>query len=108
MVFVDLRKNGAKEIIPGYFAKFVHSENLTLVYWDIDEGAPLPEHSHSNEQVANVIEGRFELTVEGKTLALEPGQVAVIPANAVHSGKAITKCKIIDVFYPVREDYRNK
>jgi hypothetical protein len=24
-----------------------------------------------------------------------------------HSGKALTKCYIIDPFYPVREDYRN-
>jgi len=56
--------------------------------------------------VANIIEGEFELTIDNETKILKPGDVAVIPSNAVHSGKAITDCRILDVFYPVREDYR--
>ena len=36
---------------------------------------------------------------------LGPGDIAVIPPNVKHSGKSITNCKIIDVFYPIREDY---
>jgi quercetin dioxygenase-like cupin family protein len=55
----------------------------------------------------HVLEGEFELTVAGETKILKPGQVAVIPSNVPHSGKALTKCYIIDAFYPVREDYRN-
>jgi quercetin dioxygenase-like cupin family protein len=59
-----------------------------------------------HEQVVNVIEGQFELTVEGKTTILNPGDLFVIPSNAGHTGRALTKCKVIDVFYPIREDYR--
>ena len=29
----------------------------------------------------------------------------MIPSNATHSGRAITACRILDVFYPLREDY---
>ena len=105
MIFKNLKDIPEKELIPGYKVKFVHSKNMTLAYWNIEKGAPLPEHSHKHEQVANVIEGKFELKVDNKTKVLEPGDVAVIPSNVKHSGKAITKCKLIDVFYPVREDY---
>jgi quercetin dioxygenase-like cupin family protein len=38
---------------------------------------------------------------------LKPGEVAVIASNVPHSGKALTKCYIIEAFHPVREDYRN-
>ncbi len=106
MAFVNLKDIEQKELVPGYKVRFVHSDNMTLAYWDIDAGAALPLHSHPHEQVANVIEGKFEFTLENETRVIEPGDVVTIPSNVQHSGKAITTCRIIDVFYPVREDYK--
>ena len=95
------------EIAPGFVATFFHSATMTFAHWDILEGSVLPEHSHHHEQVAHVLSGEFELTVDGKSQVLRAGDVAVIPSNAVHSGVAIKACKIIDAFHPVREDYVN-
>jgi quercetin dioxygenase-like cupin family protein len=53
-----------------------------------------------------MIEGEFELIVNGESHLLGANDVFVIPSDAMHSGRAITDCKIIDVFYPIREDYR--
>ena len=106
MTFLSLKDIEEKEIVPGYRAKFVHSENMTLAYWDVDPGAALPEHSHPHEQIANVLEGRFELTVDGEPRVLEPGMVAVIPGGVSHSGVALTPCRLLDVFHPAREDYK--
>lgn len=106
MTFLTLKEIEEKEIVPGYRAKFVHSENMTLAYWDVDPGAALPEHSHPHEQIANVLEGRFELTVDGEPRDLEPGMVAVIPGGVPHSGKALTPCRLLDAFHPLREDYK--
>jgi quercetin dioxygenase-like cupin family protein len=94
------------EPVPGYKAVFVHSDNMTLAYWEIEEGAVMPEHSHPHEQVASVVEGRFELTVASESRVLDIGSAAIIPPNTLHSGKAITHCRLIDAFHPVREDYR--
>lgn len=105
MSFTNLKSIQPKEILPGYSVRFVHTQNMTFAYWDVKEGSPLPEHSHHHEQVANVLEGEYELTINGKTKRLKPGDVAVIPSNAPHSGMAITACKLMDVFCPVREDY---
>jgi quercetin dioxygenase-like cupin family protein len=96
----------SREVVAGFHGKFVHSENMTFVYWQIDAGSTLPEHAHPHEQVANILEGTFELRVNGETVTLEPGNVAVIPSNAKHTGRAVSDCRILDVFYPVREDYR--
>ena len=95
-----------REVVPGFKAKFVHSDQLTIAFWEIRAGASLPEHSHHHEQTVNVMEGRFNLIVDGDLHELEPGTAVVIPPNTPHSGKAVTNCRIIDVFFPVREDYR--
>ncbi len=92
--------------IPGTTSRFIHTENMTLGYWTFKPGIKLPEHSHMHEQVSNIIEGTFEFTIDNEVKQLDAGCVAVIPPEAIHSGKAITKCKIIDVFYPVREDFK--
>ena len=106
MPFIALSDIQEKEIVPGYRARFVHGGKLTLAYWDVDPGAELPEHTHPHEQVANVLEGTFELTVDGESQVLEPGQVAVIPPGVSHSGRAVTACRLLDAFHPTRDDYR--
>jgi quercetin dioxygenase-like cupin family protein len=95
-----------KEVVPGIRGKFFHSDNMTVVYWNIDAGAVMPDHAHPHEQVVNVLEGEFDLKVEGKYYETKPGAVAVVPPNVEHGGKAKTNVRILDVFYPVREDYR--
>jgi len=108
MATLALESIPEKEIFPGYFGRLIHTDNLTLAFWRIVAGSSVPEHSHVNEQVVNGIEGTFEMTVGGELVIVGPGEILVIPSNVKHSGKAITDCKILDVFYPVREDYKNR
>ena len=102
--FIDFSLIQTKEILPGYFAKTIHGEHMTVIYWDVKAGSSFPEHSHINEQLSNFIEGEFELTIDGKTKIMKAGDLAVIKPQLIHTGKAITNCKIIDVLYPRRED----
>ena len=106
MSYIKLADLEEREMIPGYRARFVHTEHMTLAYWTIRAGSPLPEHSHPHEQVVNLLEGEFEFNLAGEIQRLSPGMVVVITSNLPHSGKAITDCRILDVFYPVRDDYR--
>jgi quercetin dioxygenase-like cupin family protein len=106
MPFIALKDLPGREIFPGFHVHFVHSAFMTFAHWQIKAGALLPEHSHHHEQVVNMLEGQFELTISGERRQLGPGCVAIIPPNALHSGKALTDCWIIDAFYPIREDYR--
>jgi len=106
MPFIELNEQPVREIFPGFKVHFVHSVHMTFAHWTIKAGARLPEHAHVHEQVVNMIEGEFELCIAGEIRRLGPASVAIIPSNAVHSGQAITDCRIIDAFYPIREDYR--
>ncbi|MBS3785018.1 MAG: cupin domain-containing protein [Anaerolineae bacterium] len=106
MQILNLSEVASQELLEGATVRFVHADTMTVAYWTFEAGVPLPEHAHPHEQVTNVIEGVFDLTVREETRRLEAGSVAVIPPNVTHAGRAVTACRIIDVFHPVREDYR--
>ncbi len=105
MAFVELKDLPELEISKGIKAKAVTTDTVTVLHVRIEEGAMLPEHSHYNEQLVNVIDGELELNVEGKNHTLKPGKVFVLEPNVVHSGRALTPCKVIDVFHPARKDF---
>lgn len=105
---IQISEIPSKPLIAGYDAQFVHTSSATFSHVRAAAGALLPLHSHPHIQASYVLEGSFELTVDGEPHHLEPGQLFVIPSNAPHSGRAITDCFILDVFTPVREDYREK
>lgn len=106
MAFETLENIEPREMMPGFVARFVHTDRVTVAFWEVANGAVLPEHSHPHEQIATVLEGQFELTIDGQTEVLGPGMVAVVPGNVVHSGKAVTACRIQDIFQPPRDEYR--
>lgn len=106
MPFFDISALDEKEVIKGYKGRAIHTGTMTFMYWRAEEGAIMPEHAHRHEQVAHVLKGKFELTVDGQTEMLEPGRVAVIPPHIKHGGRAVTTCELLDVFNPEREDYK--
>jgi len=106
MPFIKLTDIEEREIVKGFRARFVHSDHMTCAYWQIAAGSALPDHAHPHEQVTTIIRGRFEMTLDDETRTIEAGTVVVIPSETRHRGQALTDCFIIDVFSPVREDYR--
>lgn len=102
----DISKIEPKEVIKGFNGRFFHTNSFTIAFWEIQEGSLLPEHAHIHEQTTQVIEGKLEMLIDGVTTVLEAGMIANIPSNVIHSGKALTNCKVTDVFSPTREDYK--
>ncbi|MBL7808832.1 MAG: cupin domain-containing protein [Saprospiraceae bacterium] len=102
----QLNQLPARELVKGFTGRFVHTDQVTIGYVDIVSGSVLPEHHHVHEQITTVLEGALEITVEGVKHLLQAGHVLVIPSNARHSAIALSNCKVIDVFNPVREDYK--
>lgn len=103
---MNLKTLKSKEIMPGFHGKMVHGETITWAFWTVEKDAVVPEHHHPHEQIMHIVSGEFEFTFEGKTKVYNEGDVVYIPSNSPHSGKAITPCKLMDVFSPVREEYK--
>lgn len=106
MKAIDLNDIDELKMADGILAKVVTTATMSIVHITLSEGAIVREHAHIQEQVVIVIAGELELTVDGTVNCLTPGKVMVLPPNVTHSGRAVTECKVIDVFHPIREDLR--
>ena len=53
-------------------------------------GRTIPEHTSPRNAIATVIEGTGNLNLEGKDIALTPGVLIFMPANAPHALQADT------------------
>jgi quercetin dioxygenase-like cupin family protein len=95
-----------KDLIAGISGRYVHGEKASFGIVDIEEGSVLPLHHHPHEQITYILEGVLEMEIDGKNILLTPGSYYVIPSNTPHSALAHSACKVIDIFSPVREEYR--
>ena len=53
-----------------------------------------------------MVSGRLEFTIGDQVRALGPGDAYLMPSNVVHSTRALEDSVVVDVFSPVREDYK--
>jgi quercetin dioxygenase-like cupin family protein len=100
--FIDTRQLRVKEPREGWKGSFFHSPNMTFAYYSVEAGAWIHEHSHSNDEVWNVVDGQLEITIAGETQVVGPGCAAVVPPDTVHSVKALTAARAIVVDHPQR------
>jgi len=95
-----------KKLVVGITGYYAHGSSMTLGYVEIKAGSNLPEHHHVHEQITYIIEGHLDMVIGGKPYSLTAGMYHVIPSGTPHSAIAVADCKAIDVFNPVREDYK--
>ena len=86
----------------GYVNAMEGIKRKTLVYG----GKTLPVHAHPQEQTGYLVAGHIILTIGGKPHEMKPGDSWSIPGNVEHGARIIEDSVAIEVFSPVREDYK--
>ena len=76
-----------------------------LVRWEFRKGALAARHSHPNEQIVVMLEGKLQLTVENTSTTMTPGDIVVIPPDVPHEALALEDTVVLDIFSPPREDF---
>ena len=98
---------GRHTIFPGVAIRTAAAERMTLSVVEIEPGAVVAEHAHHHEQVGMVLEGRAVFTIGGEERTLGPGDLYRIPGGVKHHVAALdARVRALDVFTPVREEYR--
>jgi unsaturated pyranuronate lyase len=106
---VDFEGGAWLELAPGVRMQPLFGEAAMLNLLEFDPDARVDEHSHPHEQLGMVVDGELVLQIDGVPHRLRPGSAYQIPGGVPHGAWTEgTTCRVLDVFHPVREDYREK
>lgn len=105
MPYIDFKLRKKVKIWEGITATLYHSEQATFAHVTLEKGSEVQLHHHIHEQWTHVIEGELLFNLNGEEKLLTPGMTAFMPSDVPHSARAVTTCKVIDCFLPVREDF---
>ena len=88
----------------------LHCEKMMMVLNTTLPKHSIPTHSHRHEQVGVVFSGRAKLRIGDQERKVKKGDFYCIPANVPHSDMALgdKPFVMLDIFYPVREDFIQK
>jgi quercetin dioxygenase-like cupin family protein len=94
-------------IFPGVIVRTCSAEKMMLSLATLQPNSVVEEHSHPHEQVGIVLEGRVVFHIGDESKTLQPGDIFRIPGNIKHRVVTLDHlAKVLDVFCPIREDYR--
>jgi len=85
----------------------LHGDSMMMALNGTLPGYSVPMHSHPHEQVGMVYAGKARLVIGDEERVVEQGDFYCIPANMPHGDTCIGDQPFImlDIFYPVREDF---
>lgn len=84
-----------------------HTPDLMSVLVQFDKGAIGTPHAHDlHTQIAYVVAGSFETTIDGQTQVLRVGDAFLAEPHTVHGVVALQDgSMLLDQFSPRRDDY---
>lgn len=83
-----------------------HSDDLMLVRHFFEQGWVGARHSHPHHQLVYVVSGALCVDVGGTVFDVRAGDSFVVDGGVEHQASALEASEVLDVFTPVREDYR--
>ena len=97
----------ATEMLPGVMRRAAYLNDVMITFIDFEPNTIVPEHHHPHQQITWVVSGAMEFNLDGEVRLLQAGDGVLVRPDAPHSATVHGEpCQAIDVWHPVREDYR--
>ena len=94
------------EVCPGIKRRTVaHGETMYQMMATLAGGSRMPAHSHPQEQIVHILEGKMRLNVEGVPHELSVGDSFYLESNVPHGVETLSETRVLDTFSPPRNDY---
>ena len=99
-------QNPEIEICAGITRRTVaHGKTMYQMVATLAAGSRMPAHSHPQEQIVHILEGKMRLIVEGVPHELSTGDSFYLASNVPHGVETLSATRVLDTFSPPRDDY---
>jgi quercetin dioxygenase-like cupin family protein len=100
------QENPTIEICPGITRRTVaHGQAMYQMMATLKAGSSMPAHSHPQEQIVHILEGRMRLIVDGISHELSTGDSFYLASDVPHGVETLSATRVLDTFSPPRNDY---
>ena len=76
-------------------SQVLRAENGNVTLFAFDEGQELSEHSTHFDALLQILDGKAEIIISGKSFHLQAGETIILPADEPHAVKATTQFKML-------------
>jgi quercetin dioxygenase-like cupin family protein len=106
--FHNLREGGIPRVLAqGVRARVFPGEHVMLSVVELEPWSESPVHAHPSEQWGVCLEGEWIRIQDGREHHVRAGDFWQTPPNVPHGGRTLgSRCVILDIFAPPREEYR--
>lgn len=105
--YVDKKDCSHHRIFPGVDIYTTSGNSMMLSLVEFEPHAVVEEHCHPHEQMGLMLEGEAEFIIGGESRIVREGTMWRIPGGVMHKVIAGDRpVRALDVFCPIREDYR--
>ena len=101
----DLPKEPLKD---GLSRRLISTDRMMLAQVFLEKGCIVPHHSHENEQLTYILEGKLRFWLgedESQIVDVAAGEVLRIPSWVPHKAEALETTLDVDIFNPPRQDW---
>jgi len=82
-------------------------EHMQMSLVDVPPNGVVDWHSHANEQMGLVVRGTLVFFIGDEEKTLHEGEMYCIPGGIRHKVVALDEpAQALDIFYPIRDEYR--
>lgn len=100
------RESPLIEICPGITRQTIaNGRTMYQMIATLAAGSRMPAHSHPQEQIVHILEGKMRLIVDGVAHELSTGDSFYLASNVPHGVETILPTRVLDTFSPPRDDY---
>ncbi|MBE6008014.1 MAG: cupin domain-containing protein [Lachnospiraceae bacterium] len=85
------------EYVPGKAVSLplAQKSGVGMTLFAFDAGAGISTHAAPGDAMAHILEGKAEITIDGKVNEVNAGELIIMPATIPHAVKALTKFKML-------------